>query len=407
MIRQLGAFAPWTLLAASVVSVLAACSAQDDSEDGGLMREVEQGIAACSFPVTTRSYKGAPDYWGTIVFRNTNTKATQSPQIAFKVPSRVTCDYDPSGWGHKQSGTTCTYSRKASLAIKPGASYTFNFSTDSEASFTPGSVTIRDSSCAGTPTPTPTPQPMVPAGYELVWADEFSGDNVLPDSKKWNYDTEANSTGWYNNELQYYAVKRLENSRVSGGRLIITARKEVISPAPPDYNKKENYTSARLITRGLASWTYGFVDVRAKLPCGKGTWPAIWMLGTADDWPASGEIDIMEQVGQDPNRIEGTIHTKSTDESGDGNWTRVVDPCSSFHDYHVLWTPQQIDIGVDGRVYHTYKNDGRGRDSWPFDDPQYLLLNLAIGGDMGGAVDDSIFPVQYEIDYVRAYQMRK
>ena len=138
------------------------------------------------------------------------------------------------------------------------------------------------------------PTSNAPADYSLVWADEFDKDG-LPDPKNWVYDTEANRSGWYNNELQYYAVERLENSRISAGNLVITARKEKLESAS-DYGGQQ-YSSARLITRGKASWTYGFFDVRAKLPCGAGTWPAIWMLGTAGAWPAAGEIDIMEQVG--------------------------------------------------------------------------------------------------------------
>ncbi len=241
-----------------------------------------------------------------------------------------------------------------------------------------------------------------PTGYTLVWSDEFNTDG-LPDSSKWVYDIEANATGWYNNELQYYAAGRLENSRISDGKLIITARKEALT-SEPDYGGQQ-YSSARLITRGKASWTYGFVEVRAKLPCGQGTWPAIWMLGVNGQWPAGGEIDIMEQTGSQPSTIYGTIHNAATaGTSGNGGQTTVTDACSNFHNYQLTWTPQKLEIGVDGQVYHTYANPGTGSASWPFDNPQYLLLNLAIGGDMGGTVDNNIFPVQMEVDYVRVYQ---
>jgi len=244
-----------------------------------------------------------------------------------------------------------------------------------------------------------------PAGYTLAWSDEFNVDG-LPDSAKWTYDTEANATGWYNNELQYYAAGRPENARVSSGKLIITARKEALT-TQADYGGQQ-YSSARLITRGKASWTGGFVEVRAKLPCGRGTWPAIWMLGVNGQWPANGEIDIMEQTGSQPSTIYGTVHNAATAGSvgsvGNGSHTTVADACTSFHNYQLTWTPQSLAIGVDGRVYHTYANPGTGSAGWPFDQPQYLLLNLAIGGDMGGPVDDSIFPVQMEVDYVRIYQ---
>ncbi len=243
------------------------------------------------------------------------------------------------------------------------------------------------------------------AEYTLVWSDEFEKDG-LPDATKWAYDTEANATGWYNHELQYYAAARMENSRVSNGKLIIAARKEALTTAA-DYGGQQ-YTSARLITRGLASWTYGFIEVRAKLPCGLGTWPAIWMLGTTDSWPASGEIDIMEQVGNDPSSIFGTVHMQSTaGTNGIGGTTNVPDACSSFHNYQVTWTPQSITFGIDGTAYKSYVNPGQGKSSWPFDKPQYLLLNLAIGGDMtNGAVDDTKLPAQLEFEYVRVYQKR-
>lgn len=255
------------------------------------------------------------------------------------------------------------------------------------------------------PTPSPTPSPSnAPASYALVWADEFSADG-LPDPAKWQYDTEANKTGWYNNELQYYSAGRLENSRISNGKLIITARKEALTSAA-DYGGQA-YTSARLITRDKASWTYGFFEVRAKLPCGLGTWPAIWMLGTANvPHPANGEIDIMEQVGKNPTSIEGTIYTAATGATSGGasGATQISDACTNFHNYQLTWTPDALIIGVDNLPYFTYANPKNGTASWPFDKPQYLLLNLAIGGDMGGTVDDRIFPVQMEIEYVRVYQ---
>lgn len=242
-----------------------------------------------------------------------------------------------------------------------------------------------------------------PAGYKLVWQDEFDKPG-LPDSTKWNYDTEANATGWYNNELQYYAVAKMDYSQVRDGKLIITARKQALTQEP-DYGGQA-YTSARLITNGKASWTYGFFDVRAKMPCGKGTWPAIWTLGNGQNgWPADGEIDIMEHVGKEPNTIYGTIWTTATESSwGDSGSVQINDACTNFHNYQVTWTPSSIVFSVDGKPFHTYNNNGQGPASWPFDKPQYLLLNLAIGGDMAGAVDDSIFPRSFEIEYVRIYQ---
>jgi beta-glucanase (GH16 family) len=244
-----------------------------------------------------------------------------------------------------------------------------------------------------------------PAGWKLVWSDEFDVDG-LPDPGKWDYDTAFNRAGWFNHERQYYSRARLENSRVADGKLLITATAEALR-ALPDYGGQP-YASARLLTRGKASWTYGYFEVRAKLPCGRGTWPAIWMLGSAGAWPADGEIDIMEHVGNKPGEILGSIYT------GAYNWpmgtprtsrTSVPDACTAFHNYQMLWSAERIVIGVDGQPYSELANpnDGDYR-KWPFDRPQYLLLNLAIGGDLGGAVDAAALPQQLQVEYVRVYQ---
>jgi beta-glucanase (GH16 family) len=241
-----------------------------------------------------------------------------------------------------------------------------------------------------------------PAGYRLVWADEFDTPG-LPDPTRWAYDTDRNRLGWYNNELQYYAAARSENARVVDGKLQITARREELRSAT-DWGG-QRYTSARLITRGKAAWTYGYFEIRAKLPCGRGTWPAIWTLGTGGIWPDDGEIDIMEQVGSNPSRVFGTVHTRAGSGGASiGAATQVSDACSAFHDYQLHWTANEIAVGVDGVVYFRYANPGTGRDRWPFNAPQYLLLNIAIGGVLGGAVDDTIFPVTMEVEHVRIWQ---
>ncbi len=260
---------------------------------------------------------------------------------------------------------------------------------------------------AADPVPPVPPAPPVaagpaPAGYRLVWADEFDTPG-LPDTTRWAYDTERNRLGWYNNERQYYGAARPENARVVDGRLQITARLESLSSAA-DWGG-QRYTSARLITRGKAAWTYGFFEIRARLPCGRGTWPAIWMLGTGGIWPDDGEIDIMEQVGSNPSRVFGTVHTRAGSGGNSiGAATQVPDACTAFHDYQLLWTASEIAIGVDGVVHFRYANPGTGRDRWPFNAPQYLLLNIAIGGDLGGPIDDTIFPVTMAIEHVRVWQ---
>jgi beta-glucanase (GH16 family) len=247
----------------------------------------------------------------------------------------------------------------------------------------------------------PAPALSVPAGYKLVWSDEFAHEG-LPDARRWGYDTGMNKRGWHNRELQYYSPARAENARVQGGRLIIEARKESMAQAA-DWGG-QRYTSSRLLTKGLAEWTYGFFEVRAKLPCGKGTWPAIWMLNSAVDWPKGGELDIMEHVGHRPGRVFSTVHTAAAHGTGKGADAHVKDACSTFHNYQMHWTATEVRFGIDGEVHFTYANAGTGRDQWPFDAPQFLILNIAIGGDLGGVVEDSIFPVQMEMEHVRVYQ---
>ncbi len=245
----------------------------------------------------------------------------------------------------------------------------------------------------------------------LVWSDEFDTPG-LPDPGKWVQDTSRNAVGWFNNELQYYASNRLENARVENGKLIITARQERLSAAP-DFGG-QNYTSARLITRGLSSWTYGYFDVRAKLPCGLGTWPAIWMLGTGGLWPDDGEIDILEQKGTSTaakREVMGTLHTKAYNWSGgtlgvaQGAAAPLPSACTSFNNYQMTWDAERIAIGVNGVNYFEFPNPKNGDSAqWPFNAPQFMILNLAVGGDLGGAVDNAALPAAMEVEYVRVYQ---
>ena len=268
-----------------------------------------------------------------------------------------------------------------------------------------------DSTAAGaatvaTPTPDAAPPPAtadgVPAGYRLVWSDEFDNPG-LPDAGKWVHDTGRNAAGWYNNERQYYASNRAANAVVADGKLLITARLESLRSAA-DWGG-QRYTSARLITRGQAEWTYGFFEVRAKLPCGQGTWPAIWTLASQGTWPDAGELDILEQVGSNPSRVFSTVHTRVSAGPGTGGATAVGDACTAFHNYQMTWTASEISFAVDGRTHYRYPNPGAGASTWPFDAPQFLILNLAVGGDLGGAVDDAIFPVALQLEHVRVYQL--
>ncbi|MDP3675792.1 MAG: glycoside hydrolase family 16 protein [Novosphingobium sp.] len=250
-----------------------------------------------------------------------------------------------------------------------------------------------------------------PAGYELVFADEFDGGST-PDPRHWLYDTHRNAQGWYNNEKQYYAAARPENARIEGGRLIIESRRESLSAAGLRDFGGQKYTSARVISR--AATTYGFYEIRVKLPCGRGTWPAIWMLPAdpAVTWPEGGEIDIMEHVGFDAGVIHHSVHTKAFNFARGTQQTashKLPGACTGFHRYQLLWTPTRLVFGVDDAPRFLFDKKRTGRDRWPFDQAMNLLLNVAVGGDWGGrkGIDDAALPARMEIDYVRVYQPRK
>jgi beta-glucanase (GH16 family) len=238
--------------------------------------------------------------------------------------------------------------------------------------------------------------------WKLVWNDEFNY-NGLPDSTKWNYDVGGN--GWGNNELEYYTGKRLENARVENGNLIIELRKE-------KWQNRE-YTSARLISKGKGDWQYGKIEVRAKLPKGLGTWPAIWMLGsiTPLKWPDDGEIDIMEHVGFDPGVIHASIHCKKYNHIIHTQKTAVTtipDFADAFHVYGLEWNADSLCISIDDKKYFSFLNEHKGYDGWPFSNPMHLLLNVAFGGNWGAAkgIDNSILPQKMLVDYVRVYQKK-
>ena len=240
----------------------------------------------------------------------------------------------------------------------------------------------------------------------LVWSDEFNYSG-LPNTDKWGYD--VGGGGWGNNELQYYTENRTKNARVENGNLIIEAHRESFGG--------NAYTSARLITKTKGDWKYGRIEARAKLPGGRGTWPAIWMMPTVNrygGWPDSGEIDIMEHVGYQENIIHGTVHTEAynhiigTQRGSDID--DFDDVTEEFHVYKIEWLPDQIRFYMDDEFYYLFNPSNSfacpSHEQWPFDDDFYMILNIAIGGSWGGVmgVDNDIFPVAMEIDYVRVYQ---
>lgn len=228
---------------------------------------------------------------------------------------------------------------------------------------------------------------------KLVWSDEFD-TNGAPDATKWGYDI-GNNNGWGNNELEYY-TNRTDNAIIENGILKIKAKKEDFSGF--------HYTSARMLTKDKFAFTYGKVEARAKLPEGVGTWPAIWMLGSdigTAGWPACGEIDIMEHLGRDLNNIYGTFHYPGhSGGSANGATKMITGATTEFHIYSLEWDAQLIKIFVDGSLIHSLPNSS----AVPFNHDFFLIMNVAMGGNFGGALDPNITSATMEVDYVRVYQ---
>lgn len=241
--------------------------------------------------------------------------------------------------------------------------------------------------------------------WVLVWSDNFDYSGLV-DSTKWSYDTRGNEYSWGNSEQQHYTHSDSANAYVSNGLLRIVARLDSLGG--------KRYTSARLITKGKGDWLYGKFVIRAKLPNGVGSWSAIWMLPTDWEygpWPNSGEIDIMENVGYAADTVLATAHTKlfnhvlNTQVSGQ---IFVERPYHEFHVYSLEWEPGEWRAYVDDIHYYTHTNDGSGFGAWPFDKRFHLILNLAVGGSLGGkhGIDNSAFPMVMEVDYVKVYQKK-
>lgn len=233
------------------------------------------------------------------------------------------------------------------------------------------------------------------AGYKLVWHDEFNESSLS--SSDWYY--ERWDAGRVNNELQRY-VKDDEVATLKNGVLTLHLIKD-----------SQGYKSARLYAHKGSGWRYGYIEARMRLPRGKGTWPAFWMMPVSfnNDWPASGEIDIMEHVGFDQNVIHSTIHCTKYNNTGTPTETatkRVSDVSGQYHTYGMEWTSEYLRFYIDGASFFTYRNDGTGHDAWPFDSYFYPILNIAYGGDWGGqgGIDDSALPATMDVDYIRVFQ---
>ncbi len=242
--------------------------------------------------------------------------------------------------------------------------------------------------------------------WKLVWEDTFDTDGH-PDPDNWDYDVAdgcPHVCGWGNNELQYYTKRNLNNARVENGNLIIEAHRTKMG--------KKEYTSARLVTKGKQSWRNGKIEIRAKLPTGLGTWPALWMLpedNAYGGWPRSGEIDIMEHVGYNPDTIFGTVHTEAFNHGiGTQVDAGIFDPNTEdeFHNYSIIWNDHTISWYIDGDQYHEFHNKNKTYKEWPFDKRFHLIMNIAVGGNWGGkhGVDPNIFPQKMEVDYVKVFE---
>jgi beta-glucanase (GH16 family) len=239
-------------------------------------------------------------------------------------------------------------------------------------------------------------------GYTNLWNDEFSGTAL--DLTSWGFD--VGGSGWGNNELQYYTNNRPENIYLDNGKLIIQAKKETFSG--------KEYTSSRILTKGKREFTFGRIDIRAKLPVAKGLWPALWMLGKKIDqtnWPSCGEIDIMELVGTNPNKVHGTLHWASASSST----TRVQYGTSytlnsgtfadKFHVFTTIWSADNVEILMDDISYYKFNRSNVGAAAYPFNEPFFLIFNVAVGGDWPGSPDASTtFPQQMVVDYVRVFK---
>lgn len=231
---------------------------------------------------------------------------------------------------------------------------------------------------------------------KLVWQEDFNGKTL--DESIWNFELGngcPNNCGWGNNEKQLYTKT---NHELKDGNLIITVNQQ-----------GDHYTSTRITTAGKKEFQYGRMEARAKIPVGKGIWPAFWMLGSnigKVGWPKSGEIDILEYVGRNPNQVYTTLHTEdSHGDSKNSKKTEIKDIEEGFHVYAIEWDKDKIEFFVDDLSVYTFKPEVKNEAIWPFNQPFFFILNVAVGGNFGGHdVDNGIFPQQFVIDYVRVYR---
>lgn len=308
-------------------------------------------------------------------------------------------------WGYAKTGDDF-YTVKAQNTAAQAGTLTITVPANPVAEARSGAVTIMSSTARKNITITQAAAEKAaydaPEGYQLVWQDEFNEGTEL-NSADWTH--EVQGSGWVNNELQNYVNHKTPNgnyvTEVAGGTLRIHCIKE-----------SGKVYSGRVYAKVKSGWTYGYIEASIKLPKGKGTWPAFWMMPVNfRSWPADGEIDIMEEVGANPDYVSSSLHANAHVHSNNTQVTHEM-YCKGaegeFHKYAILWTAQNITTYVDDKLQLSYDNRGLGRDDWPYNDPFYIIFNLAWGGDWGGykGIDESALPATMEVDYVRVFQKK-
>jgi len=332
-------------------------------------------FSACSKKGSANEVSGTPPT-DLAIHADISTDGSGNVSFTATATNAVTYDYE---FGDGVVATTASGITSHQYTLAGTNTYTVAVTAKSSTGLTlKKSVSVTVTINAGTPT--------------LVWSDEFNTDGA-PDPAKWGYDLGAG--GWGNAELEYY-TNRPENAIVGGGVLKINAIKENFSGSA--------YTSARLLSKDKYAFKYGKVEVRAKLPAGVGTWPAIWMLGSdaaTAGWPGCGEIDIMEHLGRDLNKIYGTLHYPGHSGGGaNGNTKMISNATTEFHKYGLEWSAESIKISVDDEVFHVVPNSN----GIPFNHDFFFILNVAMGGGFGGPVDPAFTNATMEIDYIRVYK---
>lgn len=237
--------------------------------------------------------------------------------------------------------------------------------------------------------------------YDLIWSDDFTTEKL--DLKKWTYDLGQGINGWGNAENQVYTDSE-ENCFINKDSLIIRGKGSA----------QKGYTSARITTREKASWTYGRFEIKVKIPKGRGTWPAIWMLPDdlfeGKNWPLCGEIDIMEHIGRRPGEVHFSLHSDVNNHRKENQITSVSTVENLFEDFHLFrmdWDAKGFSFYMDGELMAEFsKGEKNGEREWPFDKPFHLVINLALGGYWGGDMDDSVLPADFAIQYVKVYERK-